>query len=82
MSGMFSPEKSYKGEVVAQKGGRWSLVVPAESLECKGMGSSLYIKFAVEAMVCPFIPLHSLVRSLPWGLHAFQDLKAVLWRRR
>lgn len=47
VSGMFSPGKS-KGEGKAE-GRRWSLVVPAESLECKLMGSSLYIKCAVEA---------------------------------
>ena len=31
VSGMFSPGKSCKGEVVAEKGGRWSPVVPAVS---------------------------------------------------
>lgn len=63
---MFSPEKACKGEVEAEKEGDgplWS----QQSLEHKRMGFSLYIKCAVETMVCPFIPLHSFFQDPALG---------------
>ena len=59
--------KSLQGRSRSREGGRWSLVAPAESLERKRMGSSLYIKCVLETMVCPFILLHSFFQESALG---------------